>query len=155
MGLKASWRESAMSLEGAYDDQNIFARIVRGEIPAAKVHEDADVLAFMDVFPQSKGHCLVISKTSQARNLLDVEPQVLAKLAAATQKVARAVVSALQPDGVVVTQFNGAPAGQTIFHLHFHVIPRYEGVPMGRHGGGMADPAELAALAQKIAAALP
>lgn len=143
-----------MSLEGAYDDQNIFAKIVRGEIPSTKIFEDADVLAFMDAFPQAKGHCLVISKTSKARNLLEAEPDVLAKLAAATQTLTRAVVAALRPDGVVVTQFNGAPAGQTIFHLHFHVIPRFEGVALGRHGGGMADAGELKALAEQIKAKL-
>jgi histidine triad (HIT) family protein len=120
-----------------------------------KVFEDDRVLAFMDVFPQSRGHALVISKVSQARNLLEVEAEVLAELTAATQKLARAVASALKPDGVVVTQFNGAPAGQTVFHLHFHVIPRYEGEALGRHGeGGMADVEELKALAAKIAAAL-
>ncbi len=143
-----------MSLQGAYEADNIFARIIRGEIPSAKIYEDDDVLCFMDAFPQSKGHCLVISKTSQARNLLDVEAGVLAKLAATTQRLARAVVAALNPDGVVITQFNGAPAGQSVFHLHFHVIPRFDGAPLARHGGGMADAGELKALAAKIAAKL-
>lgn len=143
-----------MSLTGSYDDANIFAKIVRGEIPSVKIFEDDAVLAFMDAFPQSKGHCLVISKTSKARNLLEVEPEVLARVMAAVQRLTRAVVKALKPDGVVVTQFNGAPAGQTIFHLHVHVIPRWEGQAMGRHGGGMADPAELQTLAKQIAAAL-
>ena len=144
-----------MSLDGRYDTGNIFAKIIRGEIPSVKVFEDDKVLAFMDVFPQSRGHALVISKVSQARNLLEVEPEVLADLAAATQKLTRAVVTALKPDGVVVTQFNGAPAGQTIFHLHVHVIPRYEGEGLGRHGeGGMADVDDLKALAAKISAAL-
>ncbi|NGM50946.1 HIT family protein [Caulobacter sp. 602-2] len=143
-----------MSLTGSYDDANIFAKIVRGEIPSVKIFEDDAVLAFMDAFPQSRGHALVISKTSKARNILEVEPQVLAELAAATQKLARAVTAALKPDGVVVTQFNGAPAGQTVFHLHFHVIPRYEGEALGRHGGGMADIDDLKALAAKISAAL-
>ncbi|MBO9544217.1 HIT family protein [Caulobacter sp.] len=144
-----------MSLDGRYDADNIFAKLIRGEIPSVKVFEDDKVLAFMDVFPQSPGHALVISKLSQARNLLEVEPQVLADLIAATQKLTKAVVSALKPDGVVVTQFNGAPAGQTIFHLHFHVIPRYEGAALGRHGeGGMADVEELKVLAAKISAAL-
>ena len=138
-----------MSLDGRYDTDNIFAKIIRGEIPSVKVFEDERVLA------QSRGHALVISKVSQARNLLEVEPEVLAELAAATQKLSKAVVSALKPDGVVVTQFNGAPAGQTIFHLHFHVIPRYEGEALGRHGeGGMANTDELKALAAKIAEAL-
>ncbi|RRN62258.1 HIT family protein [Caulobacter sp. 602-1] len=144
-----------MSLDGRYDADNIFAKIIRGEIPSVKLFEDEKVLAFMDVFPQSRGHALVISKISQARNILEVEPEVLSDLAAATQKLVRAVVSALKPDGVVVTQFNGAPAGQTIFHLHFHVIPRYEGEALGRHGeGGMANVEDLKALAAKISAAL-
>ncbi len=143
-----------MSIPGAYDETNVFARILRGEIPAVKIFEDADVLAFMDAFPQSKGHCLVISKSSKARNLLDMEPQALVKVMAATQKLVRAVVAGLKPDGVIVTQYNGAAAGQTVFHTHVHVIPRWEGVPLGRHGGGMADPAELKKTASSIAAAL-
>jgi len=142
-----------MSIEGAYDDANIFAKILRGEVPSARVYEDDHVLAFMDVFPQSRGHTLVISKASKARNLLDAEPRVLEQLIAGVQRVARAVRVALKPDGIVVTQFNGAPAGQTIFHLHFHIIPRWEGQPLGRHGqGGMADAGELAVLAKQIAA---
>jgi histidine triad (HIT) family protein len=144
-----------MSLDGRYDADNIFAKIIRGEIPCVKVFEDDQVLAFMDVFPQSRGHMLVISKTSRARNLLEAEAKTLGRLIGATQKAAAAVVAALKPDGVVVTQFNGAPAGQTVFHLHFHVIPRYEGEGLGRHGeGGMANVEELKALATKIAAAL-
>src|SRR3990167_7366473 len=106
-----------MSLDGAYDDGNIFAKIVRGEIPSVTVWEDDQVLAFMDVFPQSRGHVLVISKTSRARNLLDAEAKTLGRLIGAVQKTARAVRAALKPDGLTVTQFNGAPAGQTIFHL--------------------------------------
>ena len=141
-----------MSLDGTYDDGNIFAKILRGEIPSAKVYEDAEVMALMDAFPQAKGHVLVISKTSKARNILDAEPKTLGRLIGAVQKVSRAVRAALNPDGIVVTQFNGAPAGQTIVHLHFHIIPRWEGVPVGRHGGGMADAEELKALADQIAA---
>ena len=143
-----------MSLDGAYDPDNIFAKIIRGEVPAARVFEDDDVLAFMDAFPQSKGHCLVISKTSRARNLLEVDPKVLSTVTAAVQRLARGVNAALKPAGIVVTQFNGAPAGQTVFHLHFHVIPRWEGVQLGRHSGDMADATELQALAETIAAAL-
>ncbi|MDO9222496.1 MAG: HIT family protein [Caulobacter sp.] len=143
-----------MSLDGAYDDGNIFAKIVRGEMPCVKVWEDDQVLAFMDVFPQSKGHVLVISKTSKARNLLDAEAKTIGRLIGAVQKTARAVKAALKPDGLVVTQFNGAPAGQTVFHLHFHIIPRWDGVPLGRHGEGMADMNELQALAEQIAAEL-
>jgi histidine triad (HIT) family protein len=144
-----------MSLDGAYDPDNIFAKIVRGEIPCAKVYEDAETLAFMDVFPQSRGHTLVISKTSQARNLLDADTATLEALIVATQKVARGVKKALTPDGIVVTQFNGAPAGQTIFHLHLHIIPRFEGEPLRPHGStGMADMVELQKTAQAIAAAI-
>ncbi|HEV2531288.1 HIT family protein [Phenylobacterium sp.] len=142
-----------MSLDGAYDQGNIFAKILRGEAPAARVFEDDHVLAFMDVFPQARGHTLVIPKHSSARNLLDEAPDVLGPLILGVQRVARAVRAALNPDGVVVTQFNGAVAGQTIFHLHFHIIPRWDGAPLGRHGeGGMADMAELKTLAEQIAA---
>jgi histidine triad (HIT) family protein len=142
-----------MSLEDVYDEDNIFARIIRGEIPAAKVFEDAHVLAFMDVFPQSRGHTLVVSKKSKARNLLDVEPEVLAHVIGDVQRVAKAIKAALKPDGIVLTQFNGAAAGQTVFHLHFHLIPRYADTPLRPHGeGGMADPAELAHIAKLIAA---
>src|SRR3712207_3062736 len=142
-----------MSLDGTYDEGNIFAKILRGEMPAARVFEDEHVFAFMDVFPQAKGHTLVIPKQSRARNLLEEEPQALSHLILGVQRVARAVRAALNPDGIVITQFNGAPAGQTIYHLHFHIIPRWEGVAVGRHAaGGMADPEELKALAAQIAA---
>ena len=142
-----------MSLDGTYDDGNIFAKILRGEAPAARVFEDDHVLAFMDVFPQTRGHVLVIPKASNARNLLDVEPEVLEKLILGVQRVARAMRTALKPDGLTVTQFNGAPAGQTVFHLHFHILPRYEGVALGRHGEtAMADAGELTAMAKAIAA---
>ena len=141
-----------MSLDGTYDDGNIFAKILRGDMPAARVFEDDHVLAFMDVFPQAKGHVLVIPKHSRARNLLDEEPERLAGLMQGVQRVARAVRAALNPDGIVVTQFNGAQAGQTVYHLHVHIIPRWEGVALGRHGAGMADPDDLKALAGKIAA---
>jgi histidine triad (HIT) family protein len=142
-----------MSLDGTYDDGNIFAKILRGEMPSARVFEDEHVYAFMDVFPQARGHTLVIPKHSQARNLLEEDPQVLAPLILGVQRVARAVRAALKPDGLVITQFNGQPAGQTVFHLHFHIIPRWEGLALGRHaGGGMADPAELKELAAQISA---
>lgn len=143
-----------MSLDGAYDPANIFAKILRGEMPAVKVWEDDDVLAFMDVFPQAPGHVLVIHKRATARNLLDIDPADLATLAAGVQKTARAVEAALKPDGLKVVQFNGAPAGQTVFHLHVHVIPVRDGQPLARHGGGMADMEELRALAAQIAAAV-
>jgi len=143
-----------MSLDGVYDDDNVFAKILRGDMPAVKVYEDEAVLAFMDVFPQSPGHLLVISKTSRARNLLEVEPEVLAGMIQTVQRLAGAVRAALAPDGVVVTQFNGEAAGQTVYHLHFHIIPRWAGKPMGSHGGGMADMAVLQDQAQRIAAKL-
>jgi histidine triad (HIT) family protein len=142
-----------MSLDGDYDGDNVFAKILRGDLPAAKVFEDAHVLAFMDVFPQSRGHLLVISKQSKARNILDVESEVLSHLILDVQRVAKAVRAALEPDGILITQFNGAAAGQSVFHLHFHVIPRWAGQPIRPHGeGGMADPAELNDLARRIAA---
>ena len=143
-----------MSLDGTYDEGNIFAKILRGEMPSARVFEDEHVYSFMDVFPQSRGHTLVIPKHSRARNLLEEDPAVLAPLILGVQRVTRAVRAALNPDGIMVSQFNGAPSGQTVYHLHFHVIPRWTGVELGRHGGGMADPAELKALAERIAAAL-
>ena len=143
-----------MSIDGQYDPNNIFAKIVRGEMASAKVWEDDKTFVFMDVFPQAKGHTLVISKTSQARNLLEAEPATLTELIATVQKTARAIRTALKPDGIIVTQFNGAPAGQTIYHLHFHLIPRWEGQVLARHGGGMADRGELNALAEAIRAAL-
>ena len=141
-----------MSLDGAYDPGNIFAKILRGEMPSVRVFEDQHVYAFMDVFPQARGHTLVIPKDAQARNLLEEAPEVLSVLILGVQRVARAVRAALRPDGIVITQFNGAPAGQTVFHLHFHIIPRWTGVELGRHGSGMADKAELEALAAQIAA---
>ncbi len=144
-----------MSLHQTYDPDNIFAKILRGEIPSAKVWEDDHVLAFMDVFPQSEGHVLVISKTSTARTLLEIEPDALARLAAATQRIARAVEKALKPDGFQIMQFNGEAGGQTVFHLHFHVIPRWSDRPMKGHGHApMADAGALRILADRIAAAL-
>jgi histidine triad (HIT) family protein len=140
-----------MSLDGAYDVENIFAKIVRGEIPAARIFENEDTLAFMDAFPQARGHSLVIHKRARARNLFDIPPDDLQAVIVTVQRVARATVAALAPDGVVVTQFNGAPAGQTVFHTHFHIIPRWEGVALGRHGEGMAEREELASLAARIA----
>lgn len=144
-----------MSLHGAYDPDNIFAKILRGDMPCAKVWEDDDVLAFMDVFPQSEGHVLVVSKTSTARNILEIEPEALSRLTAAVQRTARAVEKALKPEGLSLMQFNGEAGGQTVFHLHFHIVPRWSDRPMKGHGHApMADAGQLQALAQKIAAAL-
>ena len=144
-----------MSLTGAYDPANIFAKILRGEIPAAKVWEDENILAFMDVFPQSEGHVLVIHKTSTARNLLASSPEHLAQLTAAVQRTARAVNAALAPEGFSIMQFNGEAGGQTVFHLHFHVIPRWSDRALKGHGHApMADAETLKALAGRIVAAL-
>ena len=137
----------------SYDPANIFGKILRGEIPAHKVHEDEVALVMMDLFPQSRGHVLIVPK-APSRNLLDAQPATLAAVIPLVQKVANAVKTATGADGIRVAQFNEAPAGQTVFHLHFHVIPVYEGVPLGAHGGGKADDGELAALAKDIAAAL-
>jgi histidine triad (HIT) family protein len=137
----------------SYDNNNIFAKILRGEIPSFKVHEDAHALAFMDVMPQSSGHTLVIPK-SPAENFFDTDPKVLAALIVTTQVVANAVQRAFNPDGMRIMQFNGPTAGQTVFHIHFHIIPCYEGVPLKPHTRDFADKTLLAAQAEKIKAAL-
>ena len=136
-----------------YDPSNIFAKILRGDIPAHKVFEDDIALVMMDIFPQSRGHCLVIPKAA-SRNLLDADPATLSSVMPLVQRIARAAKAATGADGIRIAQFNEASAGQTVFHLHFHVIPVYEGVALGSHGGGQADNAELADLAKAIAAAL-
>ncbi|NMA98090.1 MAG: HIT family protein [Phyllobacteriaceae bacterium] len=137
----------------SYDPSNIFGKILRGELPCHKVYEDDTALVMMDLFPQSKGHTLIVPKAG-SRNLLDADPAVLSAVIPLIQRVANAVKSATNADGIRIAQFNEAPAGQTVFHLHFHVIPAYEGVALGAHGGGKADDAELAALAKDIAAKL-
>lgn len=144
-----------MALHGTYDPDNIFAKILRGELPCIKVHEDEVALAFMDIFPQAEGHTLVIPKDVTARNFLEMPPEKLGPYMASVQKVAQGVASALEPDGLLVTQFNGAPAGQTVFHLHFHIIPRGEGTALKPHASGGPHPAEdLEPIAEKIRAAL-
>jgi histidine triad (HIT) family protein len=144
-----------MSLNGEYDGGNIFAKILRGEAPCVKIFEDNEVLAFMDIFPQSQGHCLVIPKNTTARNITDFPPERLGALFAAAQKLTKAVIKALNPDGVIVQQFNGAPSGQTIFHLHVHIVPKYDNLPLQRHHAGKpADIEVLREQAAKIAAAL-
>ena len=143
-----------MSLHGTYDDQNIFAKIIRGEAPCVKLLETEDVIAFMDVFPQSKGHCLIVPKTP-ARNLLELPAQAAQAAIVQVKRLAEAAEAALKPDGVTVVQFNGAPAGQSVFHIHFHVIPQWEGEALPGHGHTcMADMAELEALAEQIRAEL-
>ena len=136
-----------------YDDQNIFAKILRGEIPCATVYEDDLVLAFMDVMPQAEGHTLVMPKAPR-RGLLDVAPDTLAALIVRVQKVAAAVKTAFQADGLTILQYNEPAGGQSVFHLHFHVVPRMEGVELKPHEGGMADAKLLKEQAEKIKAAL-
>ena len=137
----------------AYDDTNIFAKILRGELPAHKVHEDADTLAFMDIMPRGDGHCLVLPK-KPARNIFDVDPDSLAAVMRTTQLVAKASMRAFSADGVTVQQFNETAGGQVVFHLHVHVIPRFDGVALRPHTGQMEKPEVLAANAEKIRAAM-
>lgn len=137
----------------SYDPTNIFARILRGELPCHRVYEDDTALVMMDIFPQSKGHTLVIPKAI-SRNFLDADPKALAEVIPLVQRVAKAVQAATKADGLRLAQFNEAPAGQTVFHLHFHLIPAYDGVAPGAHASGRADDTELAQLAKDIAAAL-
>ena len=137
----------------AYDDTNVFAKILRGELPSHKIYEDAETFAFMDIMPRGDGHCLVIPKTP-SRNILDADPQSLATLIASVQKISRAVMRAFSADGVTVQQFNEPAGGQIVFHLHFHVIPRFDGVALRPHSGEMEKPEILAANAGKIQAAL-
>ncbi|HKD46381.1 MAG TPA: HIT family protein [Rhizomicrobium sp.] len=137
----------------AYDSSNVFAKILRGEIPSVKLYEDARTLAFMDVMPQAEGHALVIPKES-AENILDLSPEGASALMATTQKIARAVKKGLNAPGIMLAMLNGAPAGQSVFHVHFHVIPRAHGVDLGLHARSMVDPKTLEPTAAKIRAAL-
>jgi histidine triad (HIT) family protein len=139
-------------MTAAYDAQNIFAKILRGEVPAHKVYEDDVALAFMDIMPRADGHVLVIPKVS-ARGLLDIDAAALAELIKRVRHVARAVKTACAADGLTVQQFNESAGGQVIFHLHFHILPRWDGVAL-RPPGTMADNEQLAAMAEKIRAAM-
>ena len=136
-----------------YDPSNIFAKILRGEIPSVKVYEDDKTLAFMDVMPEADGHVLVIPREG-AENILDLSPQGMTAMMATTQKVARAVDRALAPDGILLKQYNRAAAGQSVFHVHFHIVPRWEAVPMAPHGKVMVEAAKLEPIAAKIRSAL-
>lgn len=137
----------------AYDESNIFAKILRGEIPCHKLYEDEDTLAFLDIMPRSEGHTLVITK-EKARDLFDISPEALAKLMAVVQKLAPRIKEAVGAGGVLIQQFNGPAAGQTVFHLHVHIVPRKEGEPLKPHAGQMEDQAKLAATAEKIRRAI-
>ncbi len=140
-------------MSATYDPSNVFAKILRGELPSHKLYEDDETVALMDIMPRGDGHCLVIPK-KPSRNLLDVSPESLAAVGATTQKLARAVMKAFAADGVTVQQFNEQAGGQVVFHLHVHVIPRFEGVALKPHTGQMEKPEVLAANAGKIRAAL-
>jgi histidine triad (HIT) family protein len=136
-----------------YDPANIFARILRGEVPAQKVFEDTHTLAFMDVMPQSEGHTLVIPKWA-AENLFDLPQEQLTATILTTQRVARAVKKAFDAPGVMIAQLNGRGAGQSVFHIHFHIVPRYDGIDLRFHARDMADAQVLAGHAARIRAAL-
>ena len=133
----------------AYDRNNIFAKVLRGELPSHKIYEDEDTLAFLDIMPRSDGHALVITKEA-AINLFDVSPEALAKLMAVVRKLAPQIKEAVGADGVLIAQYNGAAAGQTVFHFHVHIIPRKAGLELKPHSGEMADQTALAATAEKI-----
>jgi histidine triad (HIT) family protein len=137
----------------AYDPNNIFAKILRGEIPCHKIIEDDTALAFMDIMPRCDGHCLVIPKTP-ARGLLDMPADALAALMPRVQKVAAAAVKAFGADGLTLQQFNEAAGGQEVFHLHFHILPRVDGVALRPHSKEMAKPELLKAQAERIRAAM-
>jgi Diadenosine tetraphosphate (Ap4A) hydrolase and other HIT family hydrolases len=141
-----------VSLTTTYDAQNIFAQIIRGEAPCYKLYEDDEVLAFLDLFPQSFGHTLVIPKRSAACNILDVDSEALCQVMRVVQQLTRAIVAELAPDGVQIAQFNGAPAGQTVFHIHMHIVPRYAGQGMAVHAAQKAEPAELERLQARLRA---
>jgi len=137
----------------SYDTNNIFAKILRGEIPCHKVFEDDVALAFMDVMPQVDGHTLVLPKAA-SRNILDMTPQNLAALITRVQHVAKSVKLAFKADGLQIRQYNEPAAGQTVFHTHFHILPMLEGVGLKRHAGEMEKPEILKANAEKVRAAL-
>lgn len=137
----------------AYDDQNVFAKILRGEIPSERLYEDEHTLAIMDIMPRGDGHLLVIPK-APSRNILDIDPADMARVMETAQKLARAVMAAFSADGVTIQQFSEPAGGQVVFHTHVHVIPRFDGVKLRPHTGDMEDGAVLKANAEKIRAAL-
>ncbi len=139
-------------MSDAYDDQNIFAKILRGEIPCVKVYEDDATLCFMDIFPRTEGHCLVIPKTP-CRNMLDATPEQLAACMKTVNLVANAAKAAFEADGITIFQFNEAAGGQEVFHLHFHIHPRHAGVSI-RPPGVQGDMDRIKANAERITAAL-
>jgi histidine triad (HIT) family protein len=137
----------------SYDPNNVFAKILRGELPSHKVYEDDRAFAFLDIMPRAPGHTLVIPK-APARNILDVKPDDLAYVMQVAQKIARAAMTVFSADGVTVQQFNEPAGGQVVFHLHVHIIPRQEGVQLKAPASFKEDPAVLSDQALKLAAAL-
>ena len=137
----------------AYDDANVFAKILRGELPSHTVYEDAETLAIMDIMPRADGHVLVLPKAA-CRNVFDAPADALKSVALTTQTLARAVKAAFSADGVTIQQFNEAAGGQVVFHLHVHVMPRFEGVALRPHTGAMEKPEVLTVNAEKIREAL-
>ncbi|MGI9422786.1 MAG: HIT family protein [Hyphomicrobiaceae bacterium] len=137
----------------SYDNDNVFAKILRDELPSEQVHEDEHTLTIMDIMPRVDGHVLVLPKTP-ARNILDATPDQLAACMASVQKVSQALITAFDADGITLQQFNEPAAGQVVYHLHFHVLPRHDGVRLRPHTGEMEQPDVLKANADKIRAAL-
>jgi histidine triad (HIT) family protein len=136
----------------AYDDNNVFAKILRGELPCEKVYEDEHVLAFMDIMPRADGHVLVIPKV-KARNILDIAPDDLKDLMAGAQIVAKAVKKGMKADGLTLQQFSEEAGGQVVFHIHVHILPRWQGVALRPHTGAMAPAEDLKRFAADIRAA--
>ncbi len=136
-----------------YDNENVFAKILRGELPCHSLYEDDKTLAIMDIMPRCDGHCLVIPK-APSRNLLDIGASDIGAVMVTAQKMAHAVMKAFDAQGVTIQQFNEPASGQVVFHTHLHVLPRHDGVKLGPHTGEMADNDILAANAEKIRAAL-
>ena len=137
----------------AYDSNNIFAKILRGEVPSVKVYENGKTLAFMDVMPQADGHTLVIPK-EPAENIFELSPEGAAAMMETTQKVAKAVKKGMDAPGIMIFQLNGKAAGQSVAHVHFHIVPRSKGVDLKLHARGMENPDTLKGFAEKIKAAL-
>jgi histidine triad (HIT) family protein len=140
-------------LTPTYDPSNIFAKILRGEAPSVKVYEDDVALAFMDIMPRAEGHTLIVPKVA-ARTLFDIDPQDLARFMPAVQKVGRAVMAGMKAEGLSMQQFNEAAGGQVVFHLHFHLLPRWRGVALRPPGGPFKNAEALKPYAEKIIAAL-
>lgn len=153
-GDAAAMPTPSRGLDGAYDEQNPFAKIIRGQLEAAKVYEDDHVLAFLSIGAQSRGHTLVVSKTSKARNVLEMDPAEYGRLMAVARRIALAQRKAFNADGISIMQNNGEAAGQSVFHLHIHVIPRYTGQPLQPSRNPPATMDELMPIARQLSAAI-